>query len=339
MRMNMTKVAKLVGVSQATISRVVNDQPGVSDQVALKVMEAIKQAGYQPRPRSRKKPFEEICAGAVAVVVGGEDIVYHSELFTRTLFGTSQALGQHGLKLILVQVSKEGEFLPSFKAGEVDGVLVIGACAKEDIVKHFGQVPMVWLTSHSDQAGDHILAGNEAIGRLAAEYLFKKGRSNLVFFNPDPSFQVYNSRWAAFRLMAEELGVQICMISNHRKGLISGPALDRKELLESLNSMVHELSEKDFVTAGLFVPDDIVTALLYPLLHQKGLVEEKDLLLISCCNEQAYLSGLEPKPATIDLGHEIMGCRAVEQLLWRIRNPAIEDNRPLQVTIAPVLVK
>ena len=337
--MTMMKVAKLTGFSQATISRVINNHPGVSAETTRGVMEAIKQTGYQPRPRSHRKSFDAVCTGTVAMVVGADDIILHSELFTRTLLGVSQALGQHGIKMILVQASKEGEFLPSLKPGEVDGVLVVGACTEEDIIRHFGQTPVVWLTSHSDQAGDHILAGNEAIGRLAAEYLFRKGKSNLVFFNPDPSFQVYNSRWVAFRLMAEELGAQVCMISNRRKGLIFNSVMDCKKLSESLNLMVDEFSEKAFGTAGVFVPDDIVTAMLYPVLHKKGMAPGKDLLLISCCNEQAYLSSMEPKPATIDLGHEVMGHRAVEQLLWRIRSPELKDKRPFQVTISPMLVE
>ncbi len=198
---------------------------------------------------------------------------------------------------------------------------------------------MVWLTSHSDVTGDHVLAGNEAVGQLAAEYLHRKGARNLVFFNPDPSFAVYRLRGAAFRLKAEELGVQAITVSNKKEGLISVWGINKDELSASLEKMIDEFMSMRPESVGIFVPDDSVTSLLYPILYEKGIKPVTDVPIISCCNEQAYLSALKPKPATIDLGHKLMGHRAVEQLFWRIRNHQLEDNRPFQVTISPVLVE
>ena len=339
--MSMVQVARAARVSQATVSRVMNGQPGVSEGTAQEVLAVARKMGYRPRARSlKRKRAKGIAAGAVAMIVAGQADVQHAELFTRTLFGVGQALGQHGLKLVLVQVSPSGEFVPSLTAGEVAGALVIGRCTEAHITQQLGHVPMVWLTSHSDRAGDHVLAGNEAIGHLAADYLVKKGNTNLVFFNPDPSFAVYRSRWWAFRARAEELGARVCMIESPREGLLSGAAgLGPEELSDSLHFMVDELLEKRLETAGLFIPDDFVTAAVYPVLHEKAAGLGKYLTVISCCNERAYLSGLEPRPATIDLGHEIMGHRAVEQLLWRIRSPELTDDRSLQVTISPVLIE
>ncbi len=336
--MNMTKIAKLAGVSQATVSRVINEQPGVSSETVREVMRVIKEMGYQPRGRANKRNLGGIRTGLVAMVASMVDVIQHSELFTRTLFGASQALGERGVKLVLVQRLQNGEFVPAVKLGSVDGVLVVGGCTESQIRENFGNVPMVWLTSHSDVTGDHVLAGNEAVGQLAAEYLHRKGARNLVFFNPDPSFAVYRSRGAAFRLKAEELNTQSIMISNDTEGLISRWGVNKKELSVSLEKMADEFVSLGLESAGIFVPDDSVTSLLYPILYEKGIKPVTEVPVISCCNEQPYLSGLNPKPATIDLGHQLIGHRAVEQLFWRIRHPQLEDNRPFQVTISPVLV-
>ena len=53
-------------------------------------------------------------------------------------------------------------------------------------------------------------------------------------------------------------------------------------------------------------------------------------------NETPYLANLHPRPATIDLGPEVTGRRAVEQLLWRIRHGT--ESRRVQVIVEPVLV-
>ncbi len=335
----MTKIAKLAGVSQATVSRVINEHPSVSAETAQEVLRIIKQLGYQPKGRSSRRQIDGIRSGLIAMVASFPDVMQHSELFTRTLFGASQALGERGLKLVLIQLLRNGEFVPSVKPGDVDGVLVVGGCTKSQISKHFGELPMVWLTSHSDVTGDHVLAGNEAVGRLAARYLSEEGCKNLVFFNPDVGRAVYRSRWAAFRLQSEELGTRAYQLSSSRKDLISIWGIDKEELSRELETMVDEFLSMRLESAGFFVPDDNVTALLYPILYEKGIKPCHDVGIVSCCNEQAYLTALKPRPATIDLGHKLMGHRAVEQLIWRIKHPRLEDNRAFQVTISPVLVK
>ncbi len=335
----MTKIAKLAGVSQATVSRVINEYPGVSPETAEEVMRVIKELGYQPRGRSNRRHAGGLRSGLIAMVASMVDVIQHSELFTRTLFGASQALGERGLKLVLVQLLQNGEFVPSIKQGEIDGVLVVGECTKSQIQKQFGDVSMVWLTSHSDVTGDHVLAGNEAVGRLAAEYLVNEGCNNLVYFNPDPGRAVYRSRWSAFRLKCEELNRKSYLVSSQKENLISVWGIDKEGLSEQLQKMTETLLGLDLDSVGIFVPDDNITALVYPILRENGIKPERDVRIISCCNEQAYLSALKPRPATIDLGHQLMGHRAVEQLIWRIKHPRLEDNRPFQVTISPVLVK
>ena len=62
----------------------------------------------------------------------------------------------------------------------------------------------------------------------------------------------------------------------------------------------------------------------------------RDVTLISCNNEQPWLAGLRPRPATIDLGAKTTGRCAAEQLLWRIRCP--EKQRRIQVLVEPVLI-
>ena len=47
-RPTMRDVAKLAGVSIKTVSRVINEEPAVSDELRAKVMTAAQQLGYRP---------------------------------------------------------------------------------------------------------------------------------------------------------------------------------------------------------------------------------------------------------------------------------------------------
>jgi len=63
MSITLDEVARLAGVSRTTASRVANGQPGVSPATRKRVLQIIREYGYQPNPiarslaaqRSRKK--------------------------------------------------------------------------------------------------------------------------------------------------------------------------------------------------------------------------------------------------------------------------------------------
>lgn len=46
--LTLEKIARLSGVSRSTVSRVVNQQPNVSEDVRKRVMAVIEETGYQP---------------------------------------------------------------------------------------------------------------------------------------------------------------------------------------------------------------------------------------------------------------------------------------------------
>src|SRR3954469_15597302 len=48
-----TDVARLAGVSQKTVSRVFNDEPSVSEETRVRVLDAARQLGYRPNGAAR----------------------------------------------------------------------------------------------------------------------------------------------------------------------------------------------------------------------------------------------------------------------------------------------
>ena len=46
--MNLKEIAKICGVSVATVSNVLNDKPKVSEKTKQKILQVVEQTGYQP---------------------------------------------------------------------------------------------------------------------------------------------------------------------------------------------------------------------------------------------------------------------------------------------------
>jgi DNA-binding LacI/PurR family transcriptional regulator len=79
----------------------------------------------------------------------------------------------------------------------------------------------------------------------------------------------------------------------------------------------------------------MLTAALYPRLHQRGLQPGRDIEVVSCNNEWPLLLGLQPRPAVVDVHGARTGRRAVEQLVWRTQH---RDEPRVSVLLEPSLV-
>lgn len=333
-------IAKKAGVSPATISRVVNNRNGVSDKKAEEIRAILQELNYKP-VRKRKNKFESVKKNDsynIAVVTLGKGYLKHPELFVRYLNGINSALVSHKSNMMLVSASVE-DFPQSIVEGKIDGVLVAGDSTDAKVLRVLRAMPCIWLTSHADIDGDKILTGNEEVGRLAAGYLINKGYKNLAFFNPVPKYSIAINRCSAFTNAAEQQDVKITKILGDctNKNLLTD--LEDDELKLILNKMADDYYKLDNRPIGLFVPSDMVTAMLQPILISKGLTANKDFVIVSSDNEQSFLRGLKPRPATIDLGHELMGGQAVEQLIWRIRNNDSHQDRRLSMSIQPKIIE
>ena len=84
---------------------------------------------------------------------------------------------------------------------------------------------------------------------------------------------------------------------------------------------------------GLFVGNDFAAVQIYPILQQMGVVPGRDITIISCDNEgDPGLAGLQPRPASIEVGAEEVGWQAVRRLVSRLENP---DEPAILINVAP----
>lgn len=75
--MNLNDIARLAGVSRSTVSRVVNDDPRVSDAVRQRVQAMIAEVGYQPNAAARALASRR--TGIIGLVIPEDFATVHSD--------------------------------------------------------------------------------------------------------------------------------------------------------------------------------------------------------------------------------------------------------------------
>ncbi|WP_145257939.1 LacI family DNA-binding transcriptional regulator [Planctomycetes bacterium Pan216] len=330
------KVARLAGVSQATVSRVINRQPGVSPENVKAVEEAIRKLKFVPRTRRRRtKTVPEAGAGTVAVLLLDDSYAVHSTLAMLKLQGVCHALRETRTNLIFASVGSVHDLPPLLSTQQVDGVLLWGHRAPAGLQKELGDLPRVWLSSHEGEGQQGTLFGNEAVGRTAAEHLIEQGCRQLAVLNVTHHLRSHRARVEGFHLVARREEIAARTIG----GEGDDPTVDQRDataLERRIDALVDRLLKLKTRVDGLFVLSDQLTAITHRTLKRKGVDLRQELTIVSAGNDEPYLLGLDPRPATIDLSPELTGQCAARKLLWTINQPDHADR--VEVVVTPKLV-
>jgi DNA-binding LacI/PurR family transcriptional regulator len=176
------EVARIAGVSRATVSRVVNDSPRVSTDVRLGVRAAIEQLGYTPNRAARSLVTRR--SDSIAVVItqpAGQ--IFSDPFFPRLLRGISSTLAARDRQLILMmpespsEEQRAGDYL---SAGHVDGALLVSLHDADPLPARLtaAGVPIV-LVGRPPKGSrvSYVDADNRQGAQQAVAHLIESGRS------------------------------------------------------------------------------------------------------------------------------------------------------------------
>jgi LacI family transcriptional regulator len=60
MAITLKEIAKIAGVSSSTVSRVINNRPGVRPETRERVQKIVREYGYEPDPVARSLAFQRL---------------------------------------------------------------------------------------------------------------------------------------------------------------------------------------------------------------------------------------------------------------------------------------
>ncbi|WP_433871919.1 LacI family DNA-binding transcriptional regulator [Saccharopolyspora sp. CA-218241] len=198
-------VARLAGVSQMTVSRVLQGSTKVAADTRDRVLAAMRESGYQPNAAARTMRTRR--TATIGVVVA--DIT--NPFYPQLLEAVGRALGEAGQRMVLWNAPDSGgtSALEALDEGTVDGLLFTTATETSpglaDAVER-GQPIALLHRRLEGLACDQVTTDNVAGGRAVADYLVGTGHSRIGFLaGPDlPATARHRER--GFRDRLAELG-------------------------------------------------------------------------------------------------------------------------------------
>lgn len=173
-------VAQRAGVSEKTVSNVINDYAHVSDKTRRAVREAIDELGYRVNLAGRH--LRRGRTGIIALVLPELEIPYFAELSDRVVAEAER----NGLTVLVhrTHADRERELaaLDGFHSDFADGVILSPlALTGDDLREHGTSLPTVLLGERVGAGvADHVAIDNVQAARDATEHLIALGRRRIV---------------------------------------------------------------------------------------------------------------------------------------------------------------
>lgn len=307
----MWEVAEHAGVSQATVSLVLNNAPSnrVTDATRTRVMAAVHELGY--RTNAFAKSLRSGESGIIGFI---SDEVASAPFAGKLLKGAQLLAWQTGHVILSVDTYNTAELeaaaIDMMLSYRVQGVVYASMYHRVvDIPLALRDVPTVVVNAR-DRAGlvSSVYPDEELGGYAATQALIEAGHRRIAMINiqsPESDLPAGIGRLAGYRRALAEAG-----IPEDPRQLRAGTGVVEDGLALTADLM----SQADRPTA-IFCGNDRTAWGAYRALESLGLHVPTDCSIIGFDNQELIAPHLDPGLTTIELPYEQMARRAVELLL------------------------
>ena len=328
----MYDVAERAGVSQTTVSFVVNQVPtaNIPQETQDRVWAAIKELGYRPNALARGLSSQR--TNTIGII---SDEIATTPHAGRIIEGAQELAWKHKVLLMLINTGNHKKMkraaVEMMLERRVDGIIYATMYHRPvSPPKSLQEVPAVLLDCYTEVCSFPSVVPDEVLGGYTAtKHLLEKGHRRIGFINNVDPIPATFGRLEGYKKALAELDLPY------------DEALMRTGLSDAEGGYVCalELMQRSDPPSALFCFNDHMAMGAYEALRKLNLSIPGDVAVIGFDNQNLIAANLHPGLTTMELPHYEMGQWAVRNLLSQIEDPDGHQEIPVQHTIKCPLVE
>lgn len=327
MAVTIKDVAKLAKVAPSTVSRVIANNPRISEKTKKKVREAMDELGYHPNFIARSLASQSTQAIGL-VMPSSTDVVFQNPFFPTVLRGLSEGAHEKHYALYMTTGKTDNEILDGVtqmvQGGRVDGVVLLYSKIEDKVLMYLQErgIPFVVIGKpfkHMEEI-THVDNDNFRATKEVTEYLIQLGHDHIAFVGGNLNLVVTVERLLGYEKALREAGISL-----------NDEYIVHEEFLrEGGQEAVRELLSLKVPPTALVVADDLMALGVLNTLDELGIKVPEDISIISFNN--VLVSEMSRPPLTsVDINIFDLGFEAARSLIQKIENP----KEPIKRIIIP----
>lgn len=308
-------VAKVAGVSVATVSRVLNGGV-VSDKTKAKVLKAINDMNYKPNLLGRNLRR----SSTMTIIILLPTI--SNSFYSKIVRGIEDKASENGYNVMICDTNSKAEkekvYLEMLKNKLVDGVIIMSsAIGAQQLTKLANNFPIVQCCESKEGTDiTTITIDNYSASYKAVKHLINIGNKRIALICGSNEFYSSKLREQGYRKALIDSGIEIdeTIIKAGNYSFESGFRITR-ELLLQVNR-----------PTAIFAMSDTMAIGAIKACREKGLSVPHDMSIVGFDNIK-FATMCEPTLTTIKQPQYELGSIAMETLISKIKNDNIKvDN-------------
>lgn len=204
----MKDVARLAGVSTATVSRILNSPDAGRPETRRRVAAAVKKLGYEPNVSARNLRINR----TATIIVVLPDI--NNPFFSFIVRGIEDVAHEQGFSVLLCNtdndLQRELQYTKIIGRRGADGAIFLTArVSSPHILKMAERVPVVLACEYIDGAVSQVSIDNVGAAMDATRHLIQLGHRRIAYVNGPPDVILSRDRLRGYTLALQQAGLPV----------------------------------------------------------------------------------------------------------------------------------
>ncbi|MGE5583793.1 MAG: LacI family DNA-binding transcriptional regulator [Bacillota bacterium] len=323
-RVTINDIAKIAKVSPSTVSRVMANNPKISDATREKVFKVMKELNYHPNIIARSLANKTTRIAGV-VIPGMAEKAFQHPFFPEVLRGISSMAHKHRYNILISSVDnpeEEKQTLKQFVHGGItEGIILLASRINDPSVSELIKTDFPFVVigkPENENEVNWVDNNNFTAGYELVRHFISQGHRQIAFIGVTPGYIVTLDRLEGYKKALSDFGLSV----------------DERLIVESKFSddngydLIKQLLERGVNPTGVIACDDFLAFGALRFLSEQGLKVPENIAVAGFNNVPLSLYS-HPSLTSVEINAFLLGSKAFELLLAAINSDFKSYNRAI----------